>query len=212
MILLVLLLISVFVWWGSGLFTIRMQWYDLVTTTVLNLNGENYTLPIPGMGLVLFVFVGVALIGMMLLFVQSTARQAITRLHQKERDVQLPIQAYRPVWVDAMNEQTESVASWLAPLLAIVVVAGFILKYLVGLILILIAKILPFLTFVIEWFGWTGEIVNQINTVAVLFLSFAVDVNGMLTFGFGVIVLVALYLYQFERIFIRDYAVMQHQK
>lgn len=212
MILLILLLISLVVWLGAGIFATRLQWYDLVASTILNLNGIEYSIPVPGMGLVLFMFVGLALVGATLFFVQSTARQAITRLHQKERDVQLPIQAYRPVWVDAMNEQTESVAAWLAPLLAMIVVVGFLLKYLVGVLLILIAKVLPFLTFLFEWFGWTGEIVNQINAVAVFLLSYAVDVNGMLTFGFGVIVLVALYLYQFERIFIRDYAVMQHQK
>lgn len=212
MILLILLLISVFVWVGASFFTIRLHWYDLVVPTVLNLNGIDYPLHIPGMGLVLFMIVGVALVLAMMMFVQSDARQAITRLHQKQRDVRLTIQAYRPFWVDAMNEQPESVVAWLAPLLALIVVIGFLIKYLVGLLLILVAKILPLLTFLYEWFGWTRAVADQVNAVAVLFLSFAVDVNGMLTFGFGVIVLVALYLYQFERIFIRDYAVMQNQK
>lgn len=212
MILLILLLISVFVWVGASFFTIRLHWYDLVVPTVLNLNGIDYKLHIPGMGLVLFMIFGVALVLAMMMFVQSDARQAIIRLHQKQRDVRLTIQAYRPFWVDAMNEQTESVVAWLAPLLARIVVIGFLIKYLVGLLLILVAKILPLLTFLYEWFGWTRAVADQVNAVAILFLSFAVDVNGMLTFGFGVIVLVALYLYQFERIFIRDYAVMQNQK
>lgn len=212
MILLILLLISLVVWLGTGIFATRVQWYDLVVSTVLNLNGIKYTIPVPGMGLVLFIFIGLAVIGITLLLVQSIARRAIARLHQKERDVQLPIQLYRPIWIDAMNEQTESVASWLAPLLAMVVVVGFLVKYLLGVLLILIAKALPFLTFLFAWFGWTSEIINQVNALAVFLLSYAVDVNGMLTFGFGVIVLVTLYLYQFERIFIRDYAVMQHQK
>jgi hypothetical protein len=167
---------------------------------------------VPGMGLVLFMIVGVVLVGVMMMFVQLDARQAITRLHQKQRDVRLTIQTYRPFWIDAMNEQPESVAAWLAPLLAMIVVIGFLIKYLIGLLLILVAKILPLLTFLYEWFGWTRAVVDQVNAMAVLFLSFAVNVNGMLTFGFGVIVLVALYLYQFERIFIRDYAVMQHKK
>ena len=212
MILLILLLISLVVWLGTGIFAIRVQWYDLVVSTVLNLNGIKYTIPVPGMGLVLFILIGLAVIGITLLVVQSIASRVITRLHQKERDVQLPIQLYRPIWIDAMNEQTESVAAWLAPLLAMVVVVGFLVKYLLGVVLILIAKALPFLTFLFAWFGWTGEIINQVNALAVLLLSYAVDVNGMITFGFGVIVLVTLYLYQFERIFIRDYAVMQHQK
>jgi len=212
MILLILLLISLVVWLGTGIFAIRVQWYDLVVSTVLNLNGIKYTIPVPGMGLVLFILIGLAVIGITLLVVQSIASRVITRLHQKERDVQLPIQLYRPIWIDAMNEQTESVAAWLAPLLAMVVVVGFLVKYLLGVVLILIAKALPFLTFLFAWFGWTGEIINQVNALAVLLLSYAVDVNGMITFGFGVIVRVTLYLYQFERIFIRDYAVMQHQK
>lgn len=214
MILLLLLLMSMFVWLGVGLFTIRLQWYDLVSSTVLRLNSVDYTLPIPGMGIVLFMFVGVALLGVMLLILQFIARQAITRLHQKERDVRLPIQFYRPIWVDAMNEHTESVASWLAPLLAWFVVVVFVVKYMVGVILIAIAKLLPHLSFLFDGFGWTlsNQSINQINAVAVQFLAFAVDINGMVTFGFGVIVLVALYLYRFERNFIRDYAVMQHQK
>jgi hypothetical protein len=212
MILLILLFISLIVWLGAGLFAVRLQWYDLVVTTVLNLNGIEYSLPVPGMGLLLLLIGGVILIGLVMMIVQSTAKSAITRLHQKDFDYALPIQQYRQLWVDAMNEHTEAAAAWLAPMLAMIVVVGFLLKYLVGLVIILIAKVLPLLTFLFEWFGWTAAVVDQLNVFAIWLLSYAVDANGMLTFGFGVIVLVGLYLYQFERIFIRDYAVMQHQK
>jgi hypothetical protein len=210
--LLVLLMISLFVWWGASVFAVQTQWYDLVVATVLNLNGISYKLPIPGTGLLLLILGGVAVIGVCMLYLMVNAKQAISLLHQKERDFKLPTQIYRPLWIDAMNEHTEAVATWLTPLLALIVVVGFLLKYVVGLLIILIARVLPYLTFLYEWFGWSKDIVDQLNALAIWILSYAVDVNGMLTFGFGVIVLVALYLYQFERIFVRDYAVMQHQK
>lgn len=212
MILLVLLLLSMFVWLGTDLFVIRNQWYDLFTSTVLELNDIQYPLPIPGMGVVLFVFVGCAIVWLAMFVLQQNARQALIRLHRKEFDVTLPIQFHRPSWVDTMNEQTDSVAAWLAPLLAWVVVIGFLLKYLIGALMIVVARMIPWFAELFESFEQMNTLINQINAYAVVVLAFAVDINGMVTFGFGVIVLFALYLYRQERMFVRDYVVMQHQK
>ncbi len=212
MILLLLFLLSLFVWLGARLFEVRNHWTDIVSQITIPIGGELEKFIIPGIGLVIFVAVGIGILYVTNLLLQSIYAALVSQIHLKDQTQKLPIQLVgASVHTDAMNENIEPVVAWLPLRLAKWVIGFFVYKLILALIIFVLAVVIPIIANALGA-AETGRMIAEIlKEVCFTILRYAMNVNGMVIFGYSILVVYAYSLYKIERIFIRDYAIMQKQ-
>jgi hypothetical protein len=205
MILIVLFVISILVWVGGGWFIEQHSWHQVIPLMTAMVNEQQVTLFLPSRGILVFLSAGLVIVYLTYLWMISHAGDAVDSIHGKQHSFKLFIQSFpRTIWIDSMNDNTEPFFVWIAPVLARFIVIGFVLKFVVGVVLLLLSN----------WMrsNITAQpLISSMYNIAISLLKFATDVNGMLVFSYAVIAWFALVLYKREQVFIRDYYVMQQQ-
>ncbi len=212
MILIVLFILSLFVWLGASMFEVRTHWTDIVTQIAVPIGGDIENFVVPGIGLLIFLVVSNGILYLTNTALKASASGAVSKIHLKDTSHTLAIQSLgSSLYTDSMNENIEPTVAWLPLRLSRWVIGFFLYKLIVGLVLFVLAVVVPIIAALIGYSDVGSMIAEILKQLSFWLLRLAMNVNGMVMFGYAITVVYAYSLYAHERIFIRDYAIMQQQ-
>ena len=212
MILVVLFILSLIVWLGASIFEVRTHWTDIVAQIAIPMGGDVEKFVVPGVGLLIFLAVSIGILYLTNLGLRASGASAVSKIHLKDTSHTLAIQSLGPsLYTDSMNENIEPLVAWLPHRLSRWVIGFFLYKLIVGLILFVLAVVIPIVASFRGYSDIGSMIADILRQASFWLLRLAMNVNGMVIFGYAITVVYAYSLYSHERIFIRDHAIMQQQ-
>jgi hypothetical protein len=182
-------------------FDVTGGWWDVVSVYTYTIMNNSVKLPAPQISVLLFSAAGVLIMYAVAMIAKLDARRVVAGINRDDTDARLTIQYLpRPFAMDMMNLNSEYYAIWvwLAPRIARIYVVVFVAKYVLSLILLWIANKL----------GWQNTILGDI---IVWGLSWLMDVNGVVTLIYGIVVWCGIRLHEQEQLLVTDIAAMQQQ-
>ena len=201
MIILALLAIALGVIFFGYKFELSNSWWDVVVKqqfTIMNVSKE---LNVPSFSVLIFILAGVGIIWLVAFLAKRDTSRVVEGINTDDAHTRLVIQYLpRSFSFDMMNLNAEKYAVWvwLAPWLAQTYVMFFVVKYLLALIML----------WIVNTFGIENEMLANIILWG---LQWLIDVNGIVTFIYGIVIWYGLNVHQQEQLMVTDVEAMQAQ-
>jgi hypothetical protein len=174
---------------------------DLIGMYEYVIMGKGIKLLAPQIGVLVFSLLGLLIIVIVKYLVQKDAARVVTEINTGNQHARLVVQ-YLPRFytMDMMNMNTEEYAFWvwLAPRLARFYVLFMVGKYFLSLLLLLI----------VNWLGLSNDLLANVIAWG---LSWMIDINGMVTFIYAIVVWYGMNVHQEEQLLVIDVESMQAQ-
>jgi hypothetical protein len=134
------------------------------------------------------------------------------KIYRKDNSGKLAVQQFgAAIHADSMNENMEPVVAWLPLWLSRGVIAFFIYKLIIALIIFALAIVVRLILDALGYQEMSDVMFDSLKAISFWLFRFGIVEQGMVLLGYAIIVVYAYALYKHERIFIRDYAIMQKQ-
>ncbi len=212
MIMIILFLLSIVVWLGAGLVMNHNHWTDIIKLVDVPIGGNIEQFNVPGIGMLIYIVIGMGILYIADKVLQSSALAEMDKIYRKDDSGKLAIQQFgAAIHVDSMNENMEPVVAWLPLWLSRGVIAFFIYKLIIALIIFALAIVVRLILDALGYNEMSGVMFDSLKTASFWLFRFGIIEQGMVLLGYAIIVVYAYELYKHERIFIRDYAIMQKQ-
>ena len=201
MIILALLAIALGVIFFGYKFELSNSWWDVVVKqqfTIMNVSKE---LNVPSFSVLIFILAGVGIIWLVAFLAKRDTSRVVEGINTDDAHTRLVIQYLpRSFSFDMMNLNAEKYAVWvwLAPWLAQTYVMFFVVKYLLALIML----------WIVNTFGIENDMLANIILWG---LQWLIDVNGIVTFMYGIVIWYGLNVHQQEQLMVTDVEAMQAQ-
>lgn len=201
MIILALLAIALGVIFFGYKFELSDSWWDVVVKqqfTIMNVSKE---LNVPSFSVLIFILAGVGIIWLVAFLAKRDTSRVVEGINTDDAHTRLVIQYLpRSFSFDMMNLNAEKYAVWvwLAPWLAQTYVMFFVVKYLLALIML----------WIVNTFGIENDMLANIILWG---LQWLIDVNGIVTFMYGIVIWYGLNVHQQEQLMVTDVEAMQAQ-
>jgi hypothetical protein len=200
-IILALLAIALGVIFFGYKFELSDSWWDVVVKqqfTIMNVSKE---LNVPSFSVLIFILAGVGIIWLVAFLAKRDTSRVVEGINTDDAHTRLVIQYLpRSFSFDMMNLNAEKYAVWvwLAPWLAQTYVMFFVVKYLLALIML----------WIVNTFGIENDMLANIILWG---LQWLIDVNGIVTFMYGIVIWYGLNVHQQEQLMVTDVEAMQAQ-
>jgi hypothetical protein len=200
-IILALLAIALGVIFFGYKFELSDSWWDVVVKqqfTIMNVSKE---LNVPSFSVLIFILAGIGIIWLVAFLAKRDTSRVVEGINTDDAHTRLVIQYLpRSFSFDMMNLNAEKYAVWvwLAPWLAQTYVMFFVVKYLLALIML----------WIVNMFGIENEMLANIILWG---LQWLIDVNGIVTFMYGIVIWYGLNVHQQEQLMVTDVEAMQAQ-
>jgi hypothetical protein len=200
------------VWLGAGLVMNHNHWTDIIKLVDVPIGGNIEQFNVPGIGMLIYIVIGMGILYIADKVLQSSALAEMDKIYRKDDSGKLAIQQFgAAIHVDSMNENMEPVVAWLPLWLSRGVIAFFIYKLIIALIIFALAIVVRLILDALGYNEMSGVMFDSLKTASFWLFRFGIIEQGMVLLGYAIIVVYAYELYKHERIFIRDYAIMQKQ-
>ena len=212
MIMIILFLLSIAVWLGAGLVVNHNHWTDIIKLVDVPIGGNIEQFNVPGIGMLIYILIGMGILYIADKVLQSSALAEMDKIYRKDDSGKLAIQQFgAAIHVDSMNENMEPIVAWLPLWLSRGVIAFFIYKLIIALIIFALAIVVRLILNALGYHEMSGVMFDSLKAISFWLFRFGIVEQGMVLLGYAIIVVYAYALYKHERIFIRDYAIMQKQ-
>ena len=212
MIMIILFLLSIAVWLGAGLVVNHNHWTDIIKLVDVPIGGNIEQFNVPGIGMLINILIGMGILYIADKVLQSSALAEMDKIYRKDDSGKLAIQQFgAAIHVDSMNENMEPIVAWLPLWLSRGVIAFFIYKLIIALIIFALAIVVRLILNALGYQEMSGVMFDSLKAISFWLFRFGIVEQGMVLLGYAIIVVYAYALYKHERIFIRDYAIMQKQ-
>ena len=208
----ILFLLSIAVWLGAGLVVNHNHWTDIIKLVDVPIGGNIEQFNVPGIGMLIYILIGMGILYIADKVLQSSALAEMDKIYRKDDSGKLAIQQFgAAIHVDSMNENMEPIVAWLPLWLSRGVIAFFIYKLIIALIIFALAIVVRLILTALGYQEMSGVMIDSLKAISFWLFRFGIVEQGMVLLGYAIIVVYAYALYKHERIFIRDYAIMQKQ-
>ena len=212
MIMIILFLLSIVVWLGAGLVVNHNHWTDIIKLVDVPIGGNIEQFNVPGIGMLIYILIGMGILYIADKVLKSSALAAMDKIYRKDDSGKLAVQQFgAAIHVDSMNENMEPIVAWLPLWLSRGVIAFFIYKLIIALIIFALAIVVRLILNALGYQEMSGVMFDSLKTASFWLFRLGIVEQGMVLLGYAIIVVYAYALYKHERIFIRDYAIMQKQ-
>ena len=212
MIMIILFLLSIVVWLGAGLVMNHNHWTDIIKLVDVPIGGNIEQFNVPGIGMLIYIVIGMGILYIADKVLQSSGLAEMDKIYRKDDSGKLAIQQFgAAIHVDSMNENMEPVVAWLPLWLSRGVIAFFIYKLIIALIIFALAIVVRLILDALGYQEMSDVMFDSLKAISFWLFRFGIVEQGMVLLGYAIIVVYAYALYKHERIFIRDYAIMQKQ-
>jgi hypothetical protein len=212
MIMIILFLLSIVVWLGAGLVMNHNHWTDIIKLVDVPIGGNIEQFNVPGIGMLIYIVIGMGILYIADKVLQSSALAEMDKIYRKDDSGKLAVQQFgAAIHVDSMNENMEPVVAWLPLWLSRGVIAFFIYKLIIALIIFVLAIVVRLILDALGYQEMSDVMFDSLKAISFWLFRFGIVEQGMVLLGYAIIVVYAYALYKHERIFIRDYAIMQKQ-
>jgi hypothetical protein len=208
----ILFLLSIVVWLGAGLVMNHNHWTDIIKLVDVPIGGNIEQFNVPGIGMLIYIVIGMGILYIADKVLQSSGLAEMDKIYRKDDSGKLAIQQFgAAIHVDSMNENMEPVVAWLPLWLSRGVIAFFIYKLIIALIIFALAIVVRLILDALGYQEMSDVMFDSLKAISFWLFRFGIVEQGMVLLGYAIIVVYAYALYKHERIFIRDYAIMQKQ-
>jgi hypothetical protein len=212
MIMIILFLLSIVVWLGAGLVMNHNHWTDIIKLVDVPIGGNIEQFNVPGIGMLIYIVIGMGILYIADKVLQSSGLAEMDKIYRKDDSGKLAIQQFgAAIHADSMNENMEPVVAWLPLWLSRGVIAFFIYKLIIALIIFALAIVVRLILNALGYQEMSDVMFDSLKAISFWLFRFGIVEQGMVLLGYAIIVVYAYALYKHERIFIRDYAIMQKQ-
>jgi len=212
MIMIILFLLSIVVWLGAGLVMNHNHWTDIIKLVDVPIGGNIEQFNVPGIGMLIYIVIGMGILYIADKVLQSSALAEMDKIYRKDNSGKLAVQQFgAAIHADSMNENMEPVVAWLPLWLSRGVIAFFIYKLIIALIIFALAIVVRLILDALGYQEMSDVMFDSLKAISFWLFRFGIVEQGMVLLGYAIIVVYAYALYKHERIFIRDYAIMQKQ-
>lgn len=212
MIMIILFLLSIVVWLGAGLVMNHNHWTDIIKLVDVPIGGNIEQFNVPGIGMLIYIVIGMGILYIVDKVLQSSGLAEMDKIYRKDDSGKLAIQQFgAAIHADSMNENMEPVVAWLPLWLSRGVIAFFIYKLIIALIIFALAIVVRLILDALGYQEMSDVMFDSLKAISFWLFRFGIVEQGMVLLGYAIIVVYAYALYKHERIFIRDYAIMQKQ-
>ena len=212
MIMIILFLLSIVVWLGAGLVMNHNHWTDIIKLVDVPIGGNIEQFNVPGIGMLIYIVIGMGILYIADKVLQSSGLAEMDKIYRKDDSGKLAIQQFgAAIHADSMNENMEPVVAWLPLWLSRGVIAFFIYKLIIALIIFALAIVVRLILDALGYQEMSDVMFDSLKAISFWLFRFGIVEQGMVLLGYAIIVVYAYALYKHERIFIRDYAIMQKQ-
>ena len=212
MIMIILFLLSIVVWLGAGLVMNHNHWTDIIKLVDFPIGGNIEQFNVPGIGMLIYIVIGMGILYIADKVLQSSGLAEMDKIYRKDDSGKLAIQQFgAAIHADSMNENMEPVVAWLPLWLSRGVIAFFIYKLIIALIIFALAIVVRLILDALGYQEMSDVMFDSLKAISFWLFRFGIVEQGMVLLGYAIIVVYAYALYKHERIFIRDYAIMQKQ-
>ena len=212
MIMIILFLLSIVVWLGAGLVMNHNHWTDIIKLVDVPIGGNIEQFNVPGIGMLIYIVIGMGILYIADKVLQSSGLAEMDKIYRKDDSGKLAIQQFgAAIHADSMNENMEPVVAWLPLWLSRGVIAFFIYKLIIALIVFALAIVVRLILDALGYQEMSDVMFDSLKAISFWLFRFGIVEQGMVLLGYAIIVVYAYALYKHERIFIRDYAIMQKQ-
>jgi hypothetical protein len=212
MIMIILFLLSIVVWLGAGLVVNHNHWTDIIKLVDVPIGGNIEQFNVPGIGMLIYILIGMGILYIADKVLKSSALAAMDKIYRKDDSGKLAVQQFgAAIHVDSMNENMEPIVAWLPLWLSRGVIAFFIYKLIIALIIFALAIVVRLILDALGYQEMSDVMFDSLKAISFWLFRFGIVEQGMVLLGYAIIVVYAYALYKHERIFIRDYAIMQKQ-
>jgi len=208
----ILFLLSIVVWLGAGLVMNHNHWTDIIKLVDVPIGGNIEQFNVPGIGMLIYIVIGMGILYIADKVLQSSALAEMDKIYRKDDSGKLAVQQFgAAIHADSMNENMEPVVAWLPLWLSRGVIAFFIYKLIIALIIFVLAIVVRLILDALGYQEMSDVMFDSLKAISFWLFRFGIVEQGMVLLGYAIIVVYAYALYKHERIFIRDYAIMQKQ-
>jgi hypothetical protein len=208
----ILFLLSIVVWLGAGLVMNHNHWTDIIKLVDVPIGGNIEQFNVPGIGMLIYIVIGMGILYIADKVLQSSALAEMDKIYRKDNSGKLAVQQFgAAIHADSMNENMEPVVAWLPLWLSRGVIAFFIYKLIIALIIFALAIVVRLILDALGYQEMSDVMFDSLKAISFWLFRFGIVEQGMVLLGYAIIVVYAYALYKHERIFIRDYAIMQKQ-
>jgi hypothetical protein len=212
MIMIILFLLSIVVWLGASLVMNHNHWTDIIKLVDVPIGGNIEQFNVPGIGMLIYIVIGMGILYIADKVLQSSALAEMDKIYRKDNSGKLAVQQFgAAIHADSMNENMEPVVAWLPLWLSRGVIAFFIYKLIIALIIFALAIVVRLILDALGYQEMSDVMFDSLKAISFWLFRFGIVEQGMVLLGYAIIVVYAYALYKHERIFIRDYAIMQKQ-
>jgi len=212
MIMIILFLLSIVVWLGAGLVMNHNHWTDIIKLVDVPIGGNIEQFNVPGIGMLIYIVIGMGILYIADKVLQSSGLAEMDKIYRKDNSGKLAVQQFgAAIHADSMNENMEPVVAWLPLWLSRGVIAFFIYKLIIALIIFALAIVVRLILDALGYQEMSDVMFDSLKAISFWLFRFGIVEQGMVLLGYAIIVVYAYALYKHERIFIRDYAIMQKQ-
>ena len=212
MIMIILFLLSIVVWLGAGLVMNHNHWTDIIKLVDVPIGGNIEQFNVPGIGMLIYIVIGMGILYIADKVLQSSGLAEMDKIYRKDDSGKLAIQQFgAAIHADSMNENMEPVVAWLPLWLSRGVIAFFSYKLIIALIVFALAIVVRLILDALGYQEMSDVMFDSLKAISFWLFRFGIVEQGMVLLGYAIIVVYAYALYKHERIFIRDYAIMQKQ-
>jgi hypothetical protein len=188
------------------------HWTDIIKLVDVPIGGNIEQFNVPGIGMLIYIVIGMGILYIADKVLQSSALAEMDKIYRKDDSGKLAVQQFgAAIHADSMNENMEPVVAWLPLWLSRGVIAFFIYKLIIALIIFALAIVVRLILDALGYQEMSDVMFDSLKAISFWLFRFGIVEQGMVLLGYAIIVVYAYALYKHERIFIRDYAIMQKQ-
>ena len=193
MIMIILFLLSIAVWLGAGLVVNHNHWTDIIKLVDVPIGGNIEQFNVPGIGMLIYILIGMGILYIADKVLQSSALAEMDKIYRKDDSGKLAIQQFgAAIHVDSMNENMEPIVAWLPLWLSRGVIAFFIYKLIIALIIFALAIVVRLILNALGYHEMSGVMFDSLKAISFWLFRFGIVEQGMVLLGYAIIVVYAI--------------------
>ena len=167
MIMIILFLLSIVVWLGAGLVVNHNHWTDIIKLVDVPIGGNIEQFNVPGIGMLIYILIGMGILYIADKVLKSSALAAMDKIYRKDDSGKLAIQQFgAAIHADSMNENMEPIVAWLPLWLSRGVIAFFIYKLIIALIIFALAIVVRLILNALGYQEMSGVMFDSLKTAS----------------------------------------------